>query len=354
MATGSRAGVYTIIMSFNVAIVGPGDLTGQELLKLLAQRRFPINRLQLIEGPVGLTTSKPVTFGGRELEAKEITSRAFRDIDIVFFCGSAELANQFATPASEQGALVIDLTGAFRGDDKTPGIIPQINAADLQHLKKRRIVASPSPAVIQLLLPLNTFRQWTSLKRLVVHSFEPVSEAGQTAMELFSAEVKQVMEGKNVVPHAFSHQIAFNVLPETENALDTGLTRSEWRIIREIRRIWKLPDLNISVMCLRVPVYIGMSQSVLVDLGRRVTPEEIREVLSDTPGVRLQDDPTVNLYPHPWQSINQDDVLVGRIRELDSTHNNTIALWSVMDNLRRGAALNALKIAESAIEQKLV
>ena len=156
--------------------------------------------------------------------------------------------------------------------------------------------SSPSPAVIQLLLPLNTFRQWTSLKRLVVHSFEPVSEGGQTAMELFSAEVKQVMEGKNVVPHAFSHQIAFNVLPETENALDTGLTRSEWRIIREVRRIWKLPDLNISVMCLRVPVYIGMSQSVLVDLGKRVSPEEIREVLSDTPGVRLQDDPTVNLY----------------------------------------------------------
>ena len=340
-------------MSFNVAIVGPGDLTGQELLKLLAQRRFPINRLQLIEGPVGLALSKPLTFGGRELEAKEITSRAFRDLDIVFFCGSAELANQFAPTASEQGALVIDLSGAFRGDDKTPGIIPQINAADLQHLKKRRIVTSPSPAVIQLLLPLNTFRQWTSLKRLVVHSFEPVSEGGQTAMELFSAEVKQVMEGKNVVPHAFSHQIAFNMLPETENALDTGLTRSEARIIREVRRIWKLPDLNISVMCLRVPVFIGMSQSVVVDLGKRVSPEEIREVLGDTPGVRLQDDPTVNLYPHPWQAANQDDVLVGRIRELDSNH-NTLGLWSVMDNLRRGAALNALKIAENAVEQKLV
>lgn len=340
-------------MSFNVAIVGPGDLTGLELLKFLAQRRFPIDRLQLIEGPVGLTASKPVTFGGRELEAREITRRAFHDMDIVFFCGSAELANQFATPVSEQGALVIDLTGAFRGDDKTPGVIPEINAADLQHLKKRRIVASPSPAVIQLLLPLNTFRQWTSLKRLVVHSFEPVSEGGQTAMELFSAEVKQVMEGKNVVPHAFSHQIAFNVLPETENALDTGLTRSEARIVREVRRLWKLPDLNISVMCLRVPVFIGMSQSVVVDLGKRVSPEEIREVLGDTPGVRLQDDPTVNLYPHPWQAANQDDVLVGRIRELDSNH-NTIGLWSVMDNLRRGAALNALKIAESAIEQKLV
>lgn len=340
-------------MSFNVAIVSPGDLTGLELLKLLVQRRFPINKLQLIEGPVGFANAKPVTFNGRELEAKEITRRAFRDMDIVFFCGSAELANQFATPVSEQGALVIDLTGAFRGDDKTVGIIPQINAADLLNLKKRRIVASPSPAVIQLLLPLNTFRTWTSLKRLVVHSFEPVSEGGQTAMELFSAEVKQVMEGKNVVPHAFSHQIAFNVLPETENSLDSGLTRSEARIIKEVRRIWKLPDLNISVMCVRVPVYIGMSQSVVVDFGRRVTPDEIREVLGDTPGVRLLDDPTVNLYPHPWQAANQDDVLVGRVRELNSDH-NTIGLWSAMDNLRRGGALNGLKIAESAVEQKLI
>ena len=171
-------------------------------------------------------------------------------------------------------------------------------------------------------------------------------------MELFSSEVKAVMEGKNVVPHAYSHQIAFNILPETENALDTGLSRSEWRIIREVRRIWKLPDLNISVMCLRVPLYIGMSQSVQVDFGRRVTPDEVREVLGDTPGVRLLDDTTINMYPHPWQTINQDDVLVGRVRELDPAH-NTLGLWSTMDNLRRGNALNAVKIAESAVEQKL-
>ncbi len=337
---------------YNVAIVGPGELAGQELLKLMAQRRFPLNSLLLLEGPAGFVTGRRVTFGGRELEVKEITTRAFRDTDLVFFCGSAELANQFAGPVSDNGAFVIDLSGAFRGDDKTPGIIPEINASDMQHLKKRRVVASPSPAVIQLLLPLNTFRHWTSLKRIAVHSFEPVSESGQGGMELLTAEIKQVIEGKNVVPHLYSHQIAFNMLPETDNALDTGLSRSEWRIIREVRRVWKLPDLNIIVTCLRVPLLIGISQSVLVDFGRRVTPDEVREVLGDTPGVRLLDDPSINMYPHPWQSINGDDVLVGRVREVDQAH-NTLALWSTMDNLRRGGALNALKIAESAIEQKL-
>ncbi len=338
---------------YNVAIIGAGELPGQELLKIMAQHRFPLSGIQLLEGPAGFVIGRRINFGGRELELKEISSRAFRDIDLAFFCGNPELTNQFSGPASDAGALVIDLSGALRGDDKTPAIIPEINAADLQSLKKRRIVVSPSPAVIQLLLPLNTFRHWTSLKRVVIHSFEPVSESGQSAMELFSAETKQVLEGRNVVPHAYSHQIAFNLLPETENTLDTGLSRSEWRIIREVRRMWKLPDLNITVMCMRVPIYIGMSQSVVVDFGRRVTPDEIREVLGDTPGVRLLDDPTVNLYPHPWQVINQDDVLVGRVREVDPVH-NSIAFWSVMDNLRRGAALNALRIAESAIEQKIL
>jgi aspartate-semialdehyde dehydrogenase len=338
---------------YNVAIIGPGELPGQELLKIMAQRRFPLSQLHLLEGATGLVNGRRINFGGRELEIKEISSRAFREVDLAFFCGNPELAHQFVVPASEAGAFVIDLTGALRGDDKTPSIIPEVNAADLQTLKKRRIVASPSPAAIQLLLPLNTFRQWTSLKRIVVHSFEPVSESGQAAMELFSTEVKQVMEGKNVVPHAYSHQIAFNLLPETENALDTGLSRSEWRIIREVRRIWKLPDLNIQVMCMRVPLFMGMAQSVIVDLGRRVAPEEMREVLGDTPGVRLLDDPSVNMYPHPWQATNQDDVLVGRVRELDINY-NTVALWSAMDNLRRGIALNGLKIAESAIEQKLL
>ncbi len=337
---------------YQVAIVGPSELAGQELLKILAQRRFPITALRLLEGPTGFAGARPVNWAGHELPVKEITSRAMRDVDLVFFCGNTELTQQFAGPASEAGAFVIDVSGAFRGDDKTPGIIPEINAADMQHLKKRRVVCSPSPAVIQLLLPLNTFRHWTTLKRVMLHSFEPVSESGQKAMELFSSETKQVMEGKNVVPHAYSHQIAFNLLPETENALDTGLSRSEWRVIREVRRIWKLPDLNIQVMCMRVPVYIGISQSVQVDFGRRVTPEEVREVLGDTPGVRLLDDPTINMYPHPWQAANTDDVLVGRIRQLDESH-NTLALFSTMDNLRRGSALNAVKIAESAIEQKL-
>jgi len=338
---------------YNVAVVGPGEAIGQELLKALSQRRFPISGLKLLSAPANFVEGRKYSFGNKEFSQHEITSRAFKDIDIAFFCGEAEIAQHFANAASENGGLMIDLSGAFRGDDKTLEIIPEINAAELKTLKKRRLVTSPSAATIQLLVPLNTLRNWTSIRRLIVHSYEPVSESGQTAVELFSSEVKTVLEGKQVVPHAYHHQIAFNLLPETDIFLDTGMTRSEWRIMREIKRLWRLPDLNLSVTCIRVPLINGMAQSVIVDLAKRVSPEELREVFGDTPGVRVADDPSVGLYPQPWQALNQDDIVVGRIREMDSNY-NTIAFWSAMDNLRKGAAVNAVQIAEAAAELKVI
>ncbi|MEI6044096.1 MAG: aspartate-semialdehyde dehydrogenase [Chloroflexota bacterium] len=338
---------------YNVVIVGASELVGQELLKTLAQRRFPISGLKLLEGPANFSKGRKVLFANRELELQEISSRAFQDTDVVFFCGNPEIVQHFAPVASDTGALVIDLSGAFRGDDRTPAIIPEVNAKDLSNLKKKRIVVSPSPSVIQLVLPLNVLRSWTSLKRIIVHSFEPVSENGQIALELLSGEIKQVLEGKMVVPHLYHHQIAFNLLPETENFLDTGMSKSEARFIREVRRLWHLPELNVIATSIRVPLYIGMSQSVLVDFGRQIKPDEIREVFGTTPGVRLLDEPTVSLYPQPWQAINQDDILIGRIREVDPAH-NTLAFWSSMDNLRRGATVNAVQIAESAIELKVI
>jgi aspartate-semialdehyde dehydrogenase len=341
------------MVGYNIAVIGAGDLAGQELLKILQARRFPVTGIKFLSGPSASGSGKRFFFGGKDFECQEITSRAFRDVDLAFFCGEQEITQHFAPSAADNGTLAIDLSGAFRGDDKLTAVIPEINAADLAHLKKRRLVVSPSPATIQLMLPLHTLRQWTSLRRLIVHSYEPVSESGQTAVEMLNSEMKTILDGKNVVPHAYHHQIAFNLLPETENFLDTGLTRSEWRIIREIKRIWKLPDLNLSVTCIRVPLYQGISQSVIVDLGKKVAPEELREVLGDTPGVKVLDDPSVNLYPQPWQTVNTDEVVVGRIREMDNTY-NTLAFWSSMDNLRKGSALNAVQIAESAVQQKLI
>jgi aspartate-semialdehyde dehydrogenase len=339
----------------NVAIVGAGDLIGQELLRILQSRRFPVSNLKVIETAANLSISngRKYSFNGKDLETVEITQRAFRNVDVAFFCGDHDTTQHFAPKLNENGLLIIDASGAFRADERALEIIPEINAAELQNLKKKRIITSPSPATIQLLLPLNTFRTWTRLNRVFVHSYEPVSESGQSAVEQLSSETRQVLEGKAVVPHAYPHQIAFNVLPETENFMDTGLTRAEARIIKEVRRIWRLPDLNISVTSVRVPVFIGMSQSVQVDLGRRVSTDEMREVLGDTPGVKVSDDPSVNLYPHAWQIVNQDEVAVGRLREVDPAH-NTIAFWSAMDNLRKGSALNAVQIAETAIELKLV
>ncbi|MEI7554658.1 aspartate-semialdehyde dehydrogenase [Candidatus Chlorohelix sp.] len=338
---------------YNLAIVGATELTGQELIKILQSRRFPVNNIKFLTNPAQYVPGRRVFFSGKDFEVPEITSRAFKEVDIAFFCGDAETAQHFAPIITEFGCFVIDVSGAFRGDEKVLSIIPEINAEELQQLKKKRLVASPSPAVIQLSLPLNTLRQWTSLRRLIVHSYEPVSESGHSAVEFLTTEARTVLDGKNVIPHTYHHQIAFNLLPETENFLDTGLTRSEARIIREIKRLWRMPELNIAVTAIRVPLYQGMSQSIIVDLGKKVTPDEMREVMGDTPGVKVSDDPSVNLYPQPWQSINTDDIVVGRIRELDSNY-NTMAFWSCMDNLRKGSALNAIQIAESASRLKLV
>lgn len=338
--------------SFNVAVVGPSDLIGTELLRILAQRHFPLGEIKLIDGPGGAIGRK-IPFGNKSYEVGEITSRAFRDIDLAFFCGNEELTQHFAPVVSDNNGLAIDLTGAFRNDDKTLIVVPEINAEDLQTLKKRRIIGNPAAATILLTLPLNTLRQWSTVTRLFVHTFEPVSMNGQSAVELFSSEVKQVMEGKSVVPHLYPHQIAFNLLPETDNFMDSGLSRSESRLIREVRRLWHNPELKMVATSIRVPLYIGMAQSVQADFARPIMADDAREVIGDTPGVRVSDDPAVSLYPQPWQTVNQDEVVVGRVREVDP-NNNTLAFWSAMDNLRKGAALNAIQIAESAIEQKLI
>ncbi len=338
---------------YNVAVVGANELVGLELLRVLAQRRFPVSKIKLLEGPAGFITGRKLSFANREAELQEISSRAFQDIDVAFFCGNPETVQHFAPLASDAGAVVIDLSGAYR-DDRTLSIIPEINGHDLLNLgKKKRIIASPSPGVIQLALPLNVLRSWTTLRRIIVHSFEPVSESGNSAMELLSTEVKQVLENKTVVPHLYHHQIAFNLLPETENFLDTGQSKSEARFIREVRRLWHLPELNVIVTCIRAPLYIGMAQSVMVDFGRHISPEELRDVFGNTAGVRLLDDPTVSLYPQPWQAVSQDNIMVGRIREVDPAH-NTLAFWSSMDNLRRGTTVNAVQIAETAIELKVI
>jgi aspartate-semialdehyde dehydrogenase len=322
-------------------------------LKILAQRRFPISGIKLLEGPAGLINGRKLPFANHEIEVREISNRAFHDIDLAFFCGSTEIAQHFAPIASEAGALVIDLSGAFRADDRTPIILPEINAGELSNLKKKKIVTVPSPGVTQLVLPLNILRGWTMLRRIVVHNFEPVSESGQSGMELLTGEVKQVLEGKPVVPHLYHHQIAFNLLPETSPFLDTGLSKSEARFIKEVRRLWRVPELNVIVTSIRVPVHIGLTQSVMVDFARRISPDELREVFGDTAGVRLLDDPTVSLYPQPWQATNQDDILIGRVREVDPAH-NTLAFWSATDNLRRGAALTAVQVAEAAVELKVI
>ena len=358
-------------VGLNVAIVGATTLIGQEVLRTLAVRHFPIETLKLLDVPLAIGSGRVLTYAPstpdqRDITVQEITGRAFRQIDLAFFCSAPETAHHYIPIVADAGAFVIDVSGALRADDKTLPVVPEINGSDLAQLsptsfadilqpqKRRRIVVSPDPSVIQLLTPLALFKRLTSIKRITVHTMLPVSEhGGQRAMEQLTAETKTVLEGRAVIPHIYAHQIAFNILPEAEPIQDNGQTKSEWRLVRDARRVWREVNLPIIATDMRVGVYIGQSQSVIVELGRYMSTDDFRKVVTSTPGLRLLDDTSVALYPQPWSAVGQDSIAIGRIRIVDA-QNNAIAYFSTMDNVRKGAALNAVQIAETALDMKIV
>lgn len=331
---------------YSVAIVGATGMVGQEFIKVLQQRKFPIRNLRLLASD--RSVGKQITFGDDPLTISETTNRSFREIDIALFSAGAEISAHFAPIAAKAGAVVIDNSAAHRMDPSVPLVVPEINIADAhQH---RGIIANPNCSTIQLVVVLWPIHCVNPLRRVVVSTYQAVSGTGAAAVEELSSQSKAIMEGHGVIPHVYPHQIAFNVLPEIDVFLDNGYTKEEWKIVQESRKIMHVADLPVTATAVRVPVFIGHSEAVNIELTRRMTAEEVRLVLAEAPGVRLLDDPTVSLYPHPWAAAGQDDVFVGRIRE-DVSHPQGITMWVVADNVRKGAALNAVQIAEAIIER---
>ncbi len=332
--------------SYVVVVVGAAGLLGREFLKVMQERPLPIRELRLVDS--GRVNGQIIPFGHRDLGVEEIGSRAFRGAQIVFLLGSAESSLAAVSVAPADCALLIDASPAYRLEPDVPLIVPDVNPQALQS----GLVASPSPAAVQVLTAVHPLHRLNPLKGLVVDTLHSVSETGGAAMEELSAQSRQVLQGRGAIPHTYSHQIAFNVLPETDVFLDNGYTRTEWSLMEEVRKVLGVPSLPVSATSVRVPVHVGDSQMVYAWFTNYMAPSDAREVLSRSPGVRVVDDPVVSLYPQPWTVVGEDDVLVGRIRE-DPAHMNGIAMWVVADNLRCGAALNILQIAELAVERGL-
>ena len=332
--------------AYRVAIVGATGMVGQEFIKVLEQRNFPVESLDLLASD--RSAGKKLYFNHREIEVKETTPESFKGIDIALFSAGADISRYFAPLAVQAGAAVVDNSSAWRMDPKVPLVVPEINVEDIK--KHKGIIANPNCSTIQMVVPLYPLHKTNPIKRIIASTYQSVSGTGIAAMDELTNQTKQVLNGQTVVPHVYSHQIAFNVLPEIDVFLDNAYTKEEWKMVEETRKIMHDDNIAVSATCVRVPVFIGHSEAVTVEFTNSISPDEARRILSQSPGVKLMDDPAISLYPQAYSAAGTDDVYVGRIRR-DVSHSNSLVMWIVADNIRKGAALNSVQIAEEMIKR---
>jgi len=334
---------------YRVAVVGATGLVGREFVKVLEQRKFPMASIDLLASD--RSAGKRLFVTHREIEVKETVPESFDGIDIALFSAGAETSRHFSPIAAQSGTVVIDNSSAFRMMSNVPLVVPEINPEDIKW--HRGIIANPNCSTIQMVVALYPLHKVNPIRRIIVDSYQSVSGTGSVAVEELTTQAKQVLEGQNTIPHVYPHQIAFNVLPEIDVFLDNGYTREEWKLVEEARKIMHAEDIAISATCVRVPVFIGHSEAIHVEFSRPMSPDEARRILAQTPGVKVLDDPAISLYPQPWSAAGTDEVFVGRIRH-DASHPHGLTMWVVADNLRKGAALNTIQIAEEMIKREWI
>jgi aspartate-semialdehyde dehydrogenase len=332
----------------NVAVVGATGAVGQELIRLLEVRRFPVGSLLPLASARSAGTV--VSFQGEQVRVGEARPEAFEGQDLVFFAATGSLSGELAPEAVRRGAVVIDKSSTWRMHPDVPLVVPEINSRDLAAHKG--IIASPNCTTIGLVMALKPLHDLSPLTRVIVTTMQAVSGTGKDAIDELQRQLEAYVKGEPIKAEVYKRQIVNNVLPYVESFLSDGYTTEEVKLAQETRKIMGLPDLPVTMTCTRVPVMIGHSESVLAETARKITPAEAREALGRFPGVRVVDDPQQWAFPTALDVAHTDETLVGRIRE-DLTNPNGIWLWVVSDNLRKGAATNAIQIAERLLEMDL-
>ena len=329
-----------------VALVGATGAVGQVFLQVLEERGFPMQSLRLCASPQSV--GKRLAFRGQELAIEEATEALFAECDLAFISVSASISKKLAPMAVQQGCVVIDDSAAFRMEPTVPLVVPEINAGDVEG--HRGILAIPNCSTTQLVMALYPLHQVNPVQRVVVDTYQSVSGTGRAAMRELDEQSAVVLQGGPPNPDQYPHQIAFNVLPHIDSFMENGYTTEEWKIRQETRKIMHAPNIAISATAVRVPVAVSHSEAVHTELERPMDPEEARSLLDAFPGVVVVDDPQHDAYPMPIDAAGHDEVFVGRIRA-DASHPNGLAMWVVSDNLRKGAATNAVQIAEEVIRR---
>ncbi len=331
---------------YNIAIVGATGLVGQEFIKVLIQRNFPMKSIRLLASD--RSAGRKLMVNKQEIEVRETAPDSFEEIDIALFSAGSEISRHFAPFAAQAGAVVIDNSAAWRVEPDVPLVVPEVNPEDIEW--HSGIIANPNCSTIQMVVALYPLHRVNPIKRIVVSTYQSVSGTGSAAMEELNVQSKQVLEGQVTIPHVYPHQIAFNVLPEIDVFLDDGYTKEEWKMEQETKKIMHASEIAMSATCVRVPVNIGHSEAVWVEFSSPMMPDDVERILVEAPGVKILDDNAISLYPHPWMAAGTDEVFVGRIRR-DTSHPNGLVMWIVADNLRKGAALNAVQIAEEMVQR---
>ena len=331
-------------MKYNIAVVGATGIVGLELLKILSERKFPVGELRLFAsaGSVG----KFIKFKSSRFKVQGINNESFKDIDIAFFAVDGSISKKWAPIAVKSGAVVIDKSSAFRMDKNVPLVIPEINAQAIKPY--HRIIASPNCSTTPLAMVLKPLNDYARVKRVVVSTYQSVSGAGLQAVQALTEQTKQVLNLKSKILNLKSQRFAFNAIPQIDSFGSDDYTGEETKMINETRKILNDYSIKITATCVRIPVYCGHSESVNIETARPITVAQVRNLLSRAKGIKVMDNPAKGVYPMPINVAGKDEVFVGRIRK-DPSVRNGINLWLVSDNLRKGAALNAVQIAEYII-----
>jgi aspartate-semialdehyde dehydrogenase len=330
-----------------VAIVGATGAVGEVLLQVLAERRFPVGELRPLAS--GRSAGTTVRFAGRDLPVREATPAAFDGADFVFFAATGALSKELAPEVARRGGVAIDKSSTWRMDREVPLVVPEINPDALE--KQRGIVACPNCTTIGFVMTLEPLRRAAGIRSVVVTTLQAVSGTGKPGVEELERQLGETAAGAAATTSTYPVQIAHNVLPLCESFRDDGYSTEEAKLVQETRKILAMPDLALSVTCVRVPVRVGHSASMLVETERPLSAAEARAALAAFPGVVVVDDPRENVFPTPHDAVGRDEVLVGRIRK--DLGSDRLWLWQVSDNLRKGAATNAVQIAEEMMRRGL-
>jgi len=334
---------------YTVAVVGATGAVGQKMLEVLEERNFPVKQVKPLA--TAKSAGKKVIFQGQEWTVEEISAEAFAGVDIALFSAGGSASLEWAPKAAEKGAIVVDNSSAWRMDPEVPLVTPEVNPDDV--LKHKGIIANPNCSTIQMVVALKPIHDYAKIKRVVVSTYQAVSGTGMKAIKLLEKQAQQVLAGESPEVAVYPHQIAFNALPHIDVFEPNGYTKEEMKMINETKKIMGDDTIEVTATTVRIPVFFSHSESINIETEKKLTVEKVKELLSKAPGIVLVDNPENLEYPMAIKAAGKDEVFVGRIRE-DFTITNGINMWVVADNLRKGAASNAVQIAELLVQKGLV